>query len=384
MSLFGENQAHETVASNGQLDNNGATGNIEELLGQSIGENNNDDYQEQLPIENENINTETEFAPEPEKYNPEYEKKVAYIKEKFQTKDEFVKSVDGLAVKLGIDPNTLRFNSQEEAINAYMQMEEALGNSGQPSPLEQPQQIYDDSYYLKQEVDGLKTAFMQLLSNRQQNPQQPLRDPNTGRFIPLNNNQQNIPNQEQATSQEEQNFIDGIDWEKAYEDKTYLLNIMDKRAEIKARQAVNEYQQQRQAEEEQLKTKQNEAQARYQSYQMQVTSLNQKYGESEVNRHEKEMEQILKQYPMYLDTNIFPNGFELVFNEARRRGMAYQQQQQYSQQFNQVNPYQKYAAQMPRPNANINRVQNQRQMSQEEVERWQIFGDQQNKKGIFG
>jgi hypothetical protein len=384
MSLFGENQAHETVASNGQLDNNGATGNIEELLGQSIGENNNDDYQEQLPIENENISTETEFAPEPEKYNPEYEKKVAYIKEKFQTKDEFVKSVDGLAVKLGIDPNTLRFNSQEEAINAYMQMEEALGNSGQPSPLEQPQQIYDDSYYLKQEVDGLKTAFMQLLSNRQQNPQQPLRDPNTGRFIPLNNNQQNIPNQEQATSQEEQNFIDGIDWEKAYEDKTYLLNIMDKRAEIKARQAVNEYQQQRQAEEEQLKTKQNEAQARYQSYQMQVTSLNQKYGESEVNRHEKEMEQILKQYPMYLDTNIFPNGFELVFNEARRRGMAYQQQQQYSQQFNQVNPYQKYAAQMPRPNANINRVQNQRQMSQEEVERWQIFGDQQNKKGIFG
>jgi hypothetical protein len=384
MSLFGENQAHETVASNGQLDNNGATGNIEELLGQSIGENNNDDYQEQLPIENENINTETEFAPEPEKYNPEYEKKVAYIKEKFQTKDEFVKSVDGLAVKLGIDPNTLRFNSQEEAINAYMQMEEALGNSGQPSPLEQPQQIYDDSYYLKQEVDGLKTAFMQLLSNRQQNPQQPLRDPNTGRFIPLNNNQQNTPNQEQATSQEEQNFIDGIDWEKAYEDKTYLLNIMDKRAEIKARQAVNEYQQQRQAEEEQLKTKQNEAQARYQSYQMQVASLNQKYGESEVNRHEKEMEQILKQYPMYLDTNIFPNGFELVFNEARRRGMAYQQQQQYSQQFNQVNPYQKYAAQMPRPNANINRVQNQRQMSQEEVERWQIFGDQQNKKGIFG
>ena len=74
----------------------------------------NQNSQNQEPIENVSV-------------NDEYEKKVSFVQQKFDNQEDFEKSVEELQTKLGRENEAPELNSQEEAIDYYIQLENELG-----------------------------------------------------------------------------------------------------------------------------------------------------------------------------------------------------------------------------------------------------------------
>jgi hypothetical protein len=109
------------------------------------------------------------------------------------------------------------------------------------------------------------------------------------------------------------------------------------------------------------------------NYKSQVDTLKQQYGEEKFESNKSDILKFFKQYPMYLDPVIFPNGFDVAFNHVSSMNSQYQQQQQVTQQTQQQNNAQKKAARMPKSQANNKMNFQDRNISQEEKEKQQIF-----------
>lgn len=365
---------------------NGEGENIQKA-GQEQGNVFGEQNQQQPPVEEEKI--------ESIDVNDDYERKVAFVRQKFKSSDDFARSIEELQKRLGRENENVQLNSAEEAINYYITLEKELGRT---SNIDETRL---ENQRLKQELQGLRNAVNQLMMQGQlfYNPQTqqitPMRDPLTGRFV--SPNQQQPQGQAQTGQGQQTNNLDisfdDIDPDEFMKEfyakgpnaesfKKVILKAAEKIAEHKVNEALQKTQEEQLTKQQEQFQKQQQAQALKANYDQQVERIKQQYGEQEFERYKNQMTQIFRQYPMYLNPTLFPNGFEIVFNEARQMANNYQQQQNFLNNQQQFNTAQKMAARMngSRPGQKFN---SSRQLSQEEIEKMQIFG-QENRAGIFG
>jgi len=323
--------------------------------------------------------------------NDDFDKKVAFIKQKVKSPEEFENSIGELEQKLGINPSQKNITNQEEAVNYYVQLENQLGKT---SDIDETRQNYSR---IQQENQRLK----QMLQTQQmQNPQnmQPLRNPQTGQFMTqqqpnVNQSQQPVNQQQQGEQQQStelsledvmedlefdipnDEFINDI-YEKGANSESFKKVVAQtslKTAEKLVERKFQEQEQKQQQEQQQQQQRTQQAQQLNNNYKSQVDTLKQQYGEEKFESNKPDILNFFKQYPMYLDPAIFPNGFDVAFNYVSSMNSQYQQQQQVTQQTQQQNNAQKKAARIPKSQANNKMNFQDRNISQEEIEKQQIF-----------
>lgn len=383
MSIFGENssaeqfnpdnplgikQAQEEVANPGQPQNDVATGTVGEESQQLDDGQANENLMDQQPREQVE-----EVEVESIELDDDIDKKVQFVRKKFKSADDFEQSVTELQRKLGKENEHVALNSEEEAINYYIQLEKELGQRSQvvDNPVNN-QNNYNENFQLKQQVSNLQNMIYQLQNKQNPQPQQ---------------NQQ--PQQEgQETPETPELNFDDIDtnqfmkefYEKGPNAESFKKVVM-RAAEQISDKKLSELKQEQQKEQQTLQQKQQQAQQLKQVYEGQAEQLKQRYGEQEFEGNKQQMLQVFNEYPMYLNPTLFPNGFEIAYREAKKRSGGYQQQQNTIQQQQQKNVAQKMSATMPKSNS-VQRF-NTNKPSPEERAKQQIF-QQGNKTGIFG
>ena len=370
MGLFGENpqqgqvnpenplgleQAPDVAANPGQPEDLAAdnTGQVQE------GQVAQNELQEQPEIESIDI-------------NDSYEKKVAFVKQKFNEHEKFIQGIEEMQKLLGRENEKLQISTAEEAVDYYIMLEKELGKTSNVDETRQENQ------QLKQEIQGLRDALQQVMF---QQYNQPARDPYTGRFMA----QQTPQTQPQPQPNTDINFdVNAEEFMKEFYEKgpnaegfkKVLKNAVEtlvepKLLDMQKQQEERESQEQKQVQAQQLK----------QNYDNQVERIKQVYGEQEYQRHQQNMLQIFNRYPMYLNPQLFPNGWEIVFNEARQMNNNYASQQNTMQNQQQYNAAQKMSARIP--NSSTSQRFTSRRPSQDEIEKMQIFNPIKN-GGIFG
>lgn len=378
MGVFGDSQqgqfnpdnplgikAPEEMANSGEPFNDGATG-IEKNVGE-----------EQITEGQTVIEEPGREIPESVGVEDDYEKKANYVKHKFKSPEDFEKSVVELQKKLGRENEDIELNSAEDAINYYISLEKELGKT---SNIDQTRR---ENQRLQQELQGLRNTVNQFMLQQQYN--QPLRDPATGKFVSAN---------EQVTQAQPQDVdfsFDDIDTKEFMKEfyekgpnaesfKKILKTAAEKIADAKINQALEQQKQEELKKQQEILQKQNQVRVLKTHYDMQVNNIKSQYGEEEFTRNQQSMLNIFKKYPMYLNPQLFPNGFEIVFNEARNMNNSYQAQQQNTQSQQQYNAAQKMAARISgsRPGQRFNR-----QPGPEDIEKSMLF-QPTKAKGIWG
>lgn len=321
----------------------------------------------------------------------DFERKAAYIRQKFKGgPEELEKSINELRKKLGRENEEVHFETTEDVVNYYIELEKELGRT---SNIDQTRQ---ENQRLQQEVEQLRNTINQLLLYRG-NANWPMRDPATGRFVsPAQYQQQMQPQmpQQQEVQEEELKFDDLFKdintdtflrefYEKGPQAEDFqklIINAAERIADHKLNQFVKKQQEEQQKK--MLERQQKEMQARYQYTLLknQADNIKMKYGEQEVEKYKDSMTRFLEKYPYYLDPVLYPNGLEIAFMEARREAMGYQEQQYIQQEQQQYNTAQKFAARIPR-STTPQRVS--REPSPEEREKMMLFGTPE-RKGLWG
>jgi len=394
MSLFGESYepTQQTMSLEEALDDRANPGeprdqsapNPAEGGGQNAPQQPYPPQQNQQPVQTQN---EPEPEPQPQGNEPiddisvedDYEKKIAFITQKFDSRDDLESSIMELHNKLGMEGQDLRFDNEEQAINYYIELEKRQGTEGQRRG-EPSQQPYEQQN-LETKVDQLEGTIKNLmwqLQNQQQGQYQQGQQPQQ---------QAQQPAERQEPEPEEINF-DDIDinqfMNEFYQDgpnaksfKQAVKKISEQVADQKTQKIMEKEEKQKQ----ELQQRREMAQKLKRNYDQQVDQIKHKYGEDQFQQAQDKMQDIFQKYPMYLQPNLFPNGFEKVFQMATKQsGMNQRQQQMAQQQQNQQN-MQKMAARMPQSNSAQRFADNQ--PSQEEIELNQIFSGT-NKGGVFG
>jgi len=402
MGLFGENAQEGNVSQENPL-----------------GIKQAQDQPGELALENDNVgdaegqNQQTDLEglaqqadgkqPVNQQKSTDYDRKIDYVREKFESAEDFENGINELEQKLGVTEQK-QISNPEEAINYYLELEQRLG---QTSNVNQTRQQLSR---LEQENQRLRQMYLMQQQQAMQNPQnmqQPRRDPQTGRFVSQQqvNNQQNFNQQQQQPQQPQENtgltledvmadlnFDVSADeainelYEKGYNSDVFKKVVAEtslKTAEKLVEQKFNEMQQQEQQKKQEEQQRLQQAQQLNNSYRSQVDTIKQQYGEQEFEQHKDDMLNFFQQYPMYLDPQMFPNGFEIAFNNVRTMNNQYQQQQQNMQQQQQYNNAQKQAARIPQSQHN-NKLRFQNNMSPEEEIRQNIFHTNDKRQGIFG
>lgn len=323
--------------------------------------------------------------------NDDFERKAAYIRQKFKGgPEELEKSINELRKKLGRENEEVHFETTEDVVNYYIELEKELGRT---SNIDQTRQ---ENQRLQQEVEQLRNTINQLLLQRG-NANWPMRDPATGRFVsPALYQQQMQPQMphQQEVQEEELKFDDLFKdintdtflrefYEKGPQAEDFqklIINAAERIADHKLNQFVKK--QQEEQRQKALERQQKEMQARYQYTLLknQADNIKMKYGEQEVEKYKDSMTRFLEKYPYYLDPVLYPNGLEVAFMEARREAMGYQEQQYIQQEQQQYNTAQKFAARIPR-STTPQRVS--REPSPEEREKMMLFGAPE-RKGLWG
>jgi hypothetical protein len=400
MGLFGENANEGNVSAENPL-------GIEQAQEQPGQPANGEEFEGENQSQQTNLEELAQQAdgkhPVNQQKSTDYDRKVDYVREKFKSAEEFEKSINELEQKLGVTEQK-QISNPEEAINYYMELEQRLG---QTSNVDQTRQQLSR---LEQENQRLRQMYLMQQQQAMQNPQnmqQPRRDPQTGRFVSQQqvNNQQNFNQQQQQPQQPQENTGLTLDdvmadlnfdvsadeainelYEKGYNSDVFKKVVAEtslKTAEKLVEQKFNEMQQQQQQQEQFKQQKMQQAQQLNTNYHSQVDQIKQKYGEDTFEQHKDDVLNFFKQYPMYLDPQMFPNGFEIAFNNVRTMNNQYQQQQQNMQQAQQYNNAQKQAARIPQSQHN-NKLRFQNNMSPEEEIRQNIFHTNDKRQGIFG
>lgn len=373
---LGINQAPDETANPGQpAQNTGAVG-VEQMGNEQTAGQRQEDINQPVKEPQKPDEQQTESA-ENVNIDDTHERKISFIKKKFNNQEDFLNSVEELANKEGVRVPE-RFDSQEELVNFYIGLEEKQGRTGQQYGQQMNQNMNNDNMQMQQKINGLQNTVQQLmyqLQQQQQNGQTPQRDPQTGQYI----NNQNI-NQQQSNKIDYEEILADINDDDFYESpKKVTAQIAQKISEQIANQSVEQKLQQEKQKEQQQKQK---AQQLQQYYNNQVETLKQQYGEQAVEKNKQGMLQVLNEYKMYMNPQLFPNGFQLAFEEARRRNNNYNQQQNTMQQQSQQNIAQKKTAGIPRSKPKQPRFQT-RQPDQTEIEKKQIFG-QNRGSGLWG
>src|SRR5690606_3415328 len=303
------------------------------------------------------VETQQEEVIESVDVSDDFERKAAYIRQKFKGgPEELEKSINELRKKLGRENEEVNFETAEDVINYYIELERELGRT---SNIDQTRQ---ENQRLQQEVEQLRNTINQLLLYRG-NANWPMRDPVTGRFISpaqyQNQMQPQMPQQmpqQQEGQEEELKFDDlfkAINTETSLRDfyekgpqaesfQKLLINAAGRIADHKLNQFVKKQQEEQQ--QKMLERQQKEMQARYQYTLLknQADNIKMKYGEQEIEKYKDSMTRFLEKYPYYLDPMLYPNGLEVAFLEARREAMGYQAQQYIQQEQQQYNTAQKF------------------------------------------
>jgi len=402
MGLFGENAQEGNVSAENPLGIEQAQEQPGELASENGNEGNVEGQSQQASLEDLAQQADGK-KPVNQQKSTDYDRKVDYVREKFKSAEdpakEFERSINELEQKLGVTEQK-QISNPEEAINYYMELEQRLG---QTSNVDQTRQQLSR---LEQENQRLRQMYLMQQQQAMQNPQnmqQPRRDPQTGRFVSQQqvNNQQNFNQQQQPQENTgltlddvmaDLNFDVSADeainelYEKGYNSDVFKKVVAEtslKTAEKLVEQKFNEMQQQEQQKKQEEQQRLQQAQQLNNSYRSQVDTIKQQYGEQEFEQHKDDMLNFFQQYPMYLDPQMFPNGFEIAFNNVRTMNNQYQQQQQNMQQQQQYNNAQKQAARIPQSQHN-NKLRFQNNMSPEEEIRQNIFHTNDKRQGIFG
>lgn len=398
MGIFGDDQLGQVTPDNPLGLEQAPVENVENMempgqpaeVGVGLGEENAGVGEGQEIVE-----TQQEEVIESVDISDDFERKAAYIRQKFKGgPEELEKSINELRKKLGRENEEVNFETAEDVINYYIELERELGRT---SNIDQTRQ---ENQRLQQEVEQLRNTINQLLLYRG-NANWPMRDPVTGRFVsPAQYQQQMQPQmpqqmpQQQEVQEEELKFDDLFKdintetflrefYEKGPQAESFqklLINAAERIADHKLNQFVKKQQEEQQ--QKMLERQQKEMQARYQYTLLknQADNIKMKYGEQEIEKYKDSMTRFLEKYPYYLDPMLYPNGLEIAFLEARREAMGYQAQQHIQQEQQQYNTAQKFAARIPR-STTPQRVS--REPTPEEREKMMLFSTPE-KKGIWG
>lgn len=376
MSVFGENPTtgqENPVGINQALGEPAQPENVGDGENVMVEDNVGGEGQEEIVENNQNEEKQIEQID----LNDSYEKKVEFVQKKFKSAEDFEQSINELQKMLGRENEEVILNTEQEAIDYYIQLEKEKGEKFRREPQNTSQTVNNpnnEKYMLQQQVNSLQNTVQNLMFQLQQNQQ-------TGQ-----------PSQTQTQEENDQQIpdinFDDIDtkqfmkefYEKGPNAESFKKVIM-KAAEQISDQKLAKWQEEQQKEQQTQQQKQQQAQQLKVHYDRQADVLKQKYGDQEFENNKPGMLQVFKQYPMYLNPQLFPNGFEIAYQEAKKRSNGYSQQQNTMQNQQQMANAQKMAARMPKSNPN-QRFATDRP-SQEEIEKAQIF--QTTKKGgIFG
>lgn len=333
--------------------------------------------------------------------NDDMDKKVEFVRRKFDGPEDFEKSIKELQQKLGRNNENPSFQNQEEAINYYIQLEKELGKT---SNIDQTRR---ENQRLKQELNQLRNTVMQMQNNQIQQQNQTMRgygrpnqnqrqqgqprDPQTGQFRPKEQQQNNQTANEDIDLDDFDIDVDEF-MSEFYEKgvnadgfKKALKEASSKVAEQISEKKINEFlEKQRQEEQKKQQVKQ-QAKITHQHFKNQAEEIKQNFGQQEFENHKQDMLKVFKQYPMYLNPRLFPNGFKKAFNIARSQKKSYTQNQPQNNQNQQQINAQKKAAKMPNSQNNARFQLNQNQnVSPEERIKKQIFQGPEKRQGIFG
>ncbi len=394
MGIFGDDQLGQVTPDNPLGLEQAPVENVENMempgqpaeIGVGLGEENAGVGEGQEIVE-----TQPEEVIESVDVNDDFERKAAYIRQKFKGgPEELEKSINELRKKLGRENEEIHFETTEDVVNYYIELEKELGRT---SNIDQTRQ---ENQRLKQEVEQLRNSINQLLLYRG-NANWPMRDPATGRFVsPAPYQQQMQPQMphQQEVQEEELKFDDLFKdintdtflrefYEKGPQAEDFqklIINAAERIADHKLNQFVKKQQEEQQKK--MLERQQKEMQARYQYTLLKnkADNIKMKYGEQEIEKYKDGMTRFLEKYPYYLDPVLYPNGLEVAFMEARREAMGYQEQQYIQQEQQQYNTAQKFAARIPR-STTPQRVS--REPSPEEREKMMLFGTPE-RKGLWG
>lgn len=406
MGIFGDDQLGQVTPDNPLGLEQAPVENVENMempgqpaeIGVGLGEENAGVGEGQEIVE-----TQPEEVIESVDVNDDFERKAAYIRQKFKGgPEELEKSINELRKKLGRENEEVNFETAEDVINYYIGLERELGRT---SNIDQTRQ---ENQRLQQEVEQLRNTINQFLLHRG-NANWPMRDPATGRFVsPAPYQQQMHPQmypqmqpqmpqqmpQQQEVQEEELKFDDLFKdintdtflrefYEKGPQAEDFqklIINAAERIADHKLNQFVKKQQEEQQ--QKMLERQQKEMQARYQYTLLKnkADNIKMKYGEQEIEKYKDGMTRFLEKYPYYLDPILYPNGLEVAFLEARRETMGYQEQQHIQQEQQQYNTAQKFAARIPR-STTPQRVS--REYTPEEREKMMLFGTPE-RKGLWG
>src|SRR5690606_2503158 len=117
------------------------------------------------------LETEQKEVIESVDISDDFEQKADYIRQKFKgDAEELEKSINELRKKLGRENEEVNFETAEDVINYYIELERELGRT---SNIDQTRQ---ENQRLQQEVEQLRNTINQLLLYRG-NANWPMRDP---------------------------------------------------------------------------------------------------------------------------------------------------------------------------------------------------------------
>lgn len=351
--------------------------------------------QSQQPQQNQGVNQQTE--PEPDRTevteNSDFEDKKKYIKRKFNSPEEVEQSIEELHNKLGIDSSNVQLNSDEEVIDHYIKLERQMGEIGRQTGnvdeyAQENRRLKDGIKRMNQRIQALTAQLNQQQNQQSNQPIQSGQQPQNaqGQY----NAQQQAQGQSQQQNQQLNVDLDNLnlgdidqkqflrefykDGPKSQNFKKAIANIASQVSKQQMNQLIQQMSQRNQQQQQQNQA-QRAKQKRAAHLRQQADSIRQRDGKEEFNRYKQDIIQVMNEYPVYQDPNIFPDGVERAYLEAKRRRRAYSNQQQTQLQNQQQQNIRKQAASMPGSQNNATQRLNdqQRQMSPEEIEKQQIL-----------
>lgn len=370
---------------------------------------------EEFQQQQQQVEQQPEGPPPAQQGQPEgQEQQEGKILGKFRDYNELWKGIGGLADKLGYEVNKDAFQTEQDLVSAYKELEQQLGGT---SDIDQTRQqltkAQHENQLLKQRMQQImsmyspyKRPYMGMQYPPGQTPQQaPYQQIPQGYYPPQAQQPQQTqqPPQQQTQPEPPQQDYDPDKFiEKFYKEgpkaiDEYLQSRYPQLTQQQQQQMAQQMQQQMPQQpqqqpqqqmypgmqqqqqydpQEQLRQMQKAAELR-QKFDEQIMRMQNQYGDEFNKYRDKVMEFISKPSNQYYLR--MPDGLENVFKRVRREGQ-FQEKQQAAQQQQQIDSkYFKRAAQMPGPSSR----QPYQPKSEEEMLKDSIFR-QPKSGGIYG
>ena len=311
------------------------------------------------------------------------EEKKTNILQKFgNDRTKIAEGLVNIGKRLGkeVDMDKVSNLSEEEILAQYAEAEKELGTQGsqQQQPNNEVEQVKQQMQQLAQQNQAMRTMLQQAQQSNPQIPQaQRQRDPNTGQFVPQNQ-QETQQSDGYKTILNEMKF-DDYDPDQYIEDETYhakymqnkfgeLLSNLDKREQTKQKKT------------KQMQEQESQKQQAVKRVNGQILQIKQKMGDQAFNQSRRLAGSILQNNSHLLKfqggVNPYtgqpePSGVEIAFNQARQQlGLQSNANQQTDvsnqQQPQQPQQQQQQQTQQQQPQQQTN-ASNQQQLTQQQI-----------------